>query len=164
MPLDPPVRNGTDERERGPVAFPPPLVYIGGLLSGAALELLFSTPNLPLWLAVVVGLLGGTATVFLDAGAMRRFSRQGTPVEPWRAPTAIVTDGPYRVTRNPMYLGMALLYAALSLAFGWLWSLALLPAVILIIDRVVIRREEAYLTEKFGSEYLDYRQRVRRWI
>jgi protein-S-isoprenylcysteine O-methyltransferase Ste14 len=150
--------------ERGPVAFPPPVVYIGGLLIGGLLEVPFRTPNLPPWLAVTVGVLGAAASVSLDINSMTLFRRKRTPVEPWRPTTALVTEGPYRVSRNPMYLGMALLYVALSLALGLVWSLALLPVVILILDVAVIRREEAYLAEKYGEEYLDYRRNVRRWI
>jgi protein-S-isoprenylcysteine O-methyltransferase Ste14 len=78
--------------------------------------------------------------------------------------TALVTSGPYRFTRNPMYLGMAFLYVAFAFGFGVMWAMALLPVVILVVDRFVIAREEPYLERKFGQRYRDYKARVRRWI
>ncbi|TJW95650.1 MAG: isoprenylcysteine carboxylmethyltransferase family protein [Mesorhizobium sp.] len=76
----------------------------------------------------------------------------------------MVTSGVYRVTRNPMYVGMAPVYAALALALGSLIALILLPAAVLVIHRRVILREEQYLEGKFGSEYRAYKVRVRRWL
>jgi len=78
--------------------------------------------------------------------------------------TALVTTGPYRYTRNPMYLGLAFLYAGIALAFGLLWALAALPVVLLVVDRVVIPPEERHLEAQFGDEYRAYKSRVRRWI
>ena len=72
--------------------------------------------------------------------------------------------GPYRLTRNPAYLGMALVYIGIALLADALWVLVPLPVVLLIIDRMVIAREERYLERKFGQEYLDYKGRVRRWV
>ncbi len=92
------------------------------------------------------------------------FQRKGTAVEPWKPTTAIVTDGPFRFTRNPAYLGMALLYIAIALLADAFWVLVPLPLALALIDRGVIAREERYLEGKFGAEYTDYRTRVRRWI
>jgi protein-S-isoprenylcysteine O-methyltransferase Ste14 len=92
------------------------------------------------------------------------FQRKGTAVEPWKPTTAIVTTGPYRLTRNPAYLGMALVYIGIALLADALWVLVPLPVVLLIIDRMVIAREERYLERKFGQEYVDYKVRARRWI
>jgi protein-S-isoprenylcysteine O-methyltransferase Ste14 len=78
--------------------------------------------------------------------------------------TALVTSGPYRFTRNPMYLGMAFLYVGFAFAFGVIWALAFLPAVIVVVDRFVIAREEPYLERNFGQAYRDYKARVRRWV
>jgi protein-S-isoprenylcysteine O-methyltransferase Ste14 len=92
------------------------------------------------------------------------FGRKGTAVEPWKPTTAIVTTGPYRLTRNPAYLGMALTYVGIALLAGALWALVPLPFVLIVIDRAVIAREERYLERKFGRQYLDYKAGVRRWI
>ena len=85
-------------------------------------------------------------------------------MDPREAPTAIVTGGPFARTRNPGYLGMALIYTGISLAANRRWPLVALPAVLAIVDRGVVRREEAYLTERFGDDYEDYQRRVPRWL
>lgn len=146
------------------VKVPPPLIYIAGLFAGVGLEQVVATPDLPGVWALVAAVAGLAIAAVLDLGALRRFIRARTAAEPWKPSSALVTTGPYRFTRNPMYLGMAGLYAGISLTFGLLWSLALLPVVLVIIDRAVIAREERYLTRRFGETYLQYREQVRRWI
>ena len=146
------------------VVAPPPLVYLGGLAVGFGLEALLPSASLSGVVRWVLGglvLLGGLA---LLASFNTAFTRKGTAVEPWKPTTAIVTTGPYRLTRNPAYLGMALVYVATALLAGSLWALVPLPFVLVVIDRAVIAREERYLERKFGPEYLDYKTRVRRWI
>lgn len=152
------------ETERGPLRFPPPVVYVSGLFAAIVLERIQPTPDLPLPLAVVAGLAGGAASAYLDLGATQTFARKKTAVTPWRPATTLVTKGPYRYTRNPMYLGMGALFLGLALAFGFLWGLAILPAVLLVIDRFAISREEKYLENKFGDPYRDYKTQVRRWL
>jgi protein-S-isoprenylcysteine O-methyltransferase Ste14 len=84
-------------------------------------------------------------------------------VNPYQPTTAIVTEGPYRFTRNPIYLSLAVLYAGLAVMANALWSLLLL-AVMLIIHYAVILPEERYLEQKFGEEYRSYKAKVRRWL
>ena len=91
------------------------------------------------------------------------FRRARTPVDPYETTTAIVTGGPYRLSRNPGYLGMALTYAGICLLAGALWALVPLIGAVIVIDRGVIRREERYLQAKFGQEYLRYKAHTRRW-
>ena len=81
-----------------------------------------------------------------------------------RPTTSLVFTGPYRWTRNPMYLAMLLLYIGIALLFDIVWALVLTPLVMLLVVRLVIRREERYLEGKFGEEYRQYKGRVRRWI
>ena len=133
-------------------------------MAGVALELLFPTGALPLALAILAGVVGGALWLALDGSAMLLFRRARTSVVPMRPTTALVTSGPYRFTRNPMYVGMAVLYLALALSLGVIWALALLPAVLYLVDRLVIVREEHYLETKFGENYREYKQRVRRWL
>jgi protein-S-isoprenylcysteine O-methyltransferase Ste14 len=116
---------------------------------------------------VLQWVLGGAlfvAGLALLASFNTAFHRKGTAVEPWKPTTAIVSTGPYRLTRNPAYVGMALVYAGIAVMSDALWTLAPLPLVLLIVDRGVIAREERYLERKFGQEYLEYKRRVRRWI
>jgi protein-S-isoprenylcysteine O-methyltransferase Ste14 len=95
---------------------------------------------------------------------VRRFRRAGTTENPFKPSTALVFDGPYRFTRNPMYLGMAAVYVGLAFVLGLMWALLFLPLVLIAVDRLVIAREEPYLERKFGEEYVAYKRRVRRWI
>jgi protein-S-isoprenylcysteine O-methyltransferase Ste14 len=114
---------------------------------------------------VAVGLAGLAGFLYFDSRAMSVFGRAGTSVLPFGdRTTAIVSDGPYRLTRNPMYVGMTLLYIGLAAATGVMWALAVLPIVLLVIRYYVIAREETYLAAKFGDAYLEYKARVRRWI
>lgn len=151
-------------RERGPVSFPPPLVYVMGLLAALGLEAVAPTPHVPRGISVASVLVAVLAVALLDGRAAALFRKHRTGIAPWHPATTLVTDGPYRFSRNPMYLGMALAYAALAITFGVLWGVGLLPLVVLVIDRAVIRREETYLEQKYGDEYRRYKQMVRRWL
>jgi protein-S-isoprenylcysteine O-methyltransferase Ste14 len=146
------------------VRIPPPLFYIAGFLVGLAFELAIPIDRPPLAITLAGGLIGGALWLALDGAAMLFFRRAGTSMVPFNPTTALVTSGPYRRTRNPMYLGMAFLYIALALAFGVIWALIVLPLVIAAVDQLVIAREEAYLVRKFGQPYCDYMARVRRWL
>lgn len=115
-------------------------------------------------LAMVVAIVLGLSGLALIAAALGLFFRSKTRPGPWRAARVLVAAGPYRFTRNPMYLGMSLFGLAVALAFASL-SVALLTLLAaMIVDRAVIRREEAYLARRFGEQYRAYCQRVRRWL
>jgi len=100
----------------------------------------------------------------LAAAAFAKFARARTTIVPNRPSKALVTTGPYRITRNPMYVSLAALYVGLAFVGNSWWPLILLPAVVLIIDRAVIAREERYLAGAFPTEYDAFRRRVRRWL
>jgi protein-S-isoprenylcysteine O-methyltransferase Ste14 len=153
-----------DAEERGPVGFPPPLIYLSGLFAAFALEAVVPSPDVPRAIAValIVGVV--VAVIVLDARAAVLFRKSRTGIAPWHPTRQLVTHGPYRISRNPMYLGMAMAYTGLVVAFGLLWGLALLPLVVVVMDRAVIRREEAYLEMKYGDDYLRYKNSVRRWL
>lgn len=146
------------------VVAPPPLIFLAGLAIGFGLEALLpggSLPGVLQWVGGGVLVVAGVA-LLLSFNAL--FNRHETAVEPWKPTTAIVTTGPYRFTRNPAYLGMALVYVGIAVLADAPWVLVPLPVVILVIDRAVIAREERYLERKFGQEYLGYKRDVRRWI
>ena len=154
----------TEKRDTAGVIAPPPLIFLGGLAAGFGLEALLPGGTLPdvlRWAGGGVLMLAGLA---LLVAFDRAFHRKHTPAEPWKPTTAIVTGGPYRLTRNPGYLGMALVYVAIALFADAPWALVPLPVVIALIDRGVIAREERYLERRFGTEYTDYRATVRRWL
>ena len=148
------------------VHFPPPLLYAGGLVAGVLLNLWRPLPMTvgasPSRLAV--GIAGVTAYALIFAGAFTSFRRSHTTLIPNRPASALVTGGPYRFTRNPMYVSLVMLYIGLSAFANSWWTLLLLPFVIVAIDRGVIAREEHYLDAAFPAEYGEYRSRVRRWL
>jgi protein-S-isoprenylcysteine O-methyltransferase Ste14 len=78
--------------------------------------------------------------------------------------SSLVQDGPFRYTRNPGYVALAMLYIGIAVLRNALWAMVLLPLVLYVIQREVIEREERYLERTFGEEYLDYKVRVRRWV
>jgi protein-S-isoprenylcysteine O-methyltransferase Ste14 len=152
------------ERDISGVIAPPPLIFLAALALGFGLQALLPETSLLgalRWALGGVLLIAGLALLF---SFERAFQLKRTPANPWRPTTAIATDGPYRLTRNPAYVGMTLVYIAIAVLASALWVLLPLPLVLLIIDRAVIAREERYLERKFGQEYLDYKGRVRRWI
>jgi len=119
------------------------------------------------WLAppaTALSLLPVLAGVGVAAWAARLFVRAGTPLEPWKTPTALVAGGPYRFTRNPMYLGLSLCLLGLAVWLGTATPLLVLPLFVAVITFGFIRREERWLEERFGESYRRYRAGVRRWI
>jgi protein-S-isoprenylcysteine O-methyltransferase Ste14 len=146
------------------VIAPPPLIYLGALGVGFGVNAAIGTGSLPSSVRWPVGGASILAGVGLMGSFLEAFRRARTPVDPYTPTQAIATDGPYRLTRNPAYLGMALIYTGITLAANAAWALVPLPAAIAVIDRGVIAREERYLERKFGPTYLDYKRRVRRWI
>jgi protein-S-isoprenylcysteine O-methyltransferase Ste14 len=146
------------------VIAPPPLIFVAGLVVGFALEALLPGVDLPAVVQWGVGGLLVLAGLGLLLSFNTAFSRRGTAVEPWKPTTAIVTTGPYRFTRNPAYLGMAVTYVGIAVMSSALWVLVPLPVVLAVIEGGVIAREERYLERKFGDEYLGYKRTVRRWL
>lgn len=155
-----------EPRDHAGIRVPPPLIFLGLVVIGPVLDSILGLAPLALSRTVqtvlALVLIGGGLAIVL--AAMRGFARAGTRVEPWAPSSAIVSDGIYRFTRNPMYVGMALVMTGLALVIGSPTSLAMVAVAVVVVDRYVIRREEVYLEGKFGPDYLDYRRRVRRWL
>jgi len=145
----------------------PPAIYLAGLAAGFLLFWLWPVhlgpPGAVLALRVAGGLLIAVGLA-LPLWAAATFHGVGTTVNPTRPTTALAFGGPYRFTRNPMYLGLALLSTGVALVANALWPLLALPFVLWIVRRMVIDREERYLDAKFGEEYSEYKKRVRRWV
>jgi protein-S-isoprenylcysteine O-methyltransferase Ste14 len=94
----------------------------------------------------------------------RTIWKANSSIIPMRPTTAIVSEGIFQFTRNPMYVGMVVIYVGIALWIRTPWALVLLPLVVLAVDRLVIAKEERYLAGKFGEPYLAYKNKVRRWI
>jgi protein-S-isoprenylcysteine O-methyltransferase Ste14 len=146
------------------VIAPPPLIYLAGLIIGLGLGYLGPTPFLPRSLAYGLGAVLILVGAWIMIPARRMMLRAGTPIRPTIPTTALVTTGPFRFTRNPLYLGTTLFYLGIAVAARSLWALVLLLVVFAVMQRGVIDREEHYLERKFGADYVRYKERVRRWI
>ena len=155
---------------RGPnVRFPPPTLFVAGFLIGWWLERAVGPIR---WLGggdwsldlEIAGLIVGVLGLALSVWGAATFRRAGTAVIPMHPATRLVTHGPYRFTRNPMYLGLTLGYVGIAIVMNVTWPLILLPGVLFALYGLVIRKEERYLADAFGEQYGTYRARVRRWI
>ena len=155
-----------NERDGAAVRFPPPLVYLLAVLAGGVLHV-FVAP-LPIALSrvpraglalVVVGI-----GIALIAAALGLFRRTGQNPEPWKSTPEIISTGIYRYTRNPMYVGMALLQTGIGIGWGNGWVVAFVPVALAVVYGIAVRHEEAYLEQKFGETYTTYKASVRRWI
>jgi len=145
----------------------PPIVYLAGLVVGYAIWWFWPVPVVPAEWSFAVRVVGGVAVVlgfWVTLAAVAMFNRIGEDANPMEPTNALTFDGPYRFTRNPMYLGMALILGGLALLGNALWPLLALIPVIFFIRTQVIDKEEHYLGRKFGAEYRDFKARVRRWI
>ena len=153
-----------DEQDKAGVVAPPPLIYLGALVFGLLLNRRFPVAFLPRMVARGLGwtLLG--AGVLLLVWFEREMRRADTPASPYKPSSRVATEGPFRYTRNPGYLSMAMIYTGIAARANALWAILLLPVALLVIQRGVIEREERYLEGKFGEEYLSYKVQVRRWI
>jgi protein-S-isoprenylcysteine O-methyltransferase Ste14 len=149
------------------VAVMPPLLFLGALIAGALLSYLVPIgPGLGSanGLALTVGLIFVTLGFALVALSGRSFHRAGTSVVPSEPSTALVTTGPYRYTRNPIYIGFVLAYFGFAIVLTSMWVLLLLIPVLAVMQRGVVVPEEAYLARKFGDAYRKYQARVPRWL
>ena len=143
----------------------PPLLFLGCLLLGVGLR--FIRP-LHLGLPLTVRLSLGAPLLLLVAihggWGLLTFKRKGTTPEPNGVASALLTSGPFRWTRNPLYLGLAVLFVCFGVLLDSAWMLGLTPVLVLLLDRLVIAREELRLRAQFGEEYEAYTRRVRRWL
>ena len=151
------------------VHFPPPTLFVVGIAIAWVLET--RVVRLPLTrIPGRVEALQGSGTALLIAGTLLMlwglltFARARTGIMPGAPAKQIVSHGPYRYMRNPMYTGMAVAYFGGALIMNWGWMVILLPIVMYAVFKLVVQREESYLTAAFPDEYGEYRRRVRRWI
>ena len=112
----------------------------------------------------VLGLALILIGVALSLWAVATLMRAGTTFIPWEQVTAIVSTGPFRFSRNPIYLADAIAYLGGTLVLHSWWPLLVLPGILLVIGRKVMDPEERYLAERFGDPYREYQRRVRRWL
>lgn len=157
----------TDAADTPGIRYPPPLIYVAGFGIGLLLDKIvplsigeFTQNGFGQTVALAISIAGG----ILLASAMVMFLKNRTAIYPSEGAAAMVVSGPYRITRNPMYLGLFLVYLGGVIFINSVWPLIMLPFVIICMRRFVIAKEEAHLRARFGQSYVDYKESVRRWL
>ena len=154
--------------ERGPIHFPwPPILYVAAILASIVLSWAVPLP----WLAeplagmlLVAGIALGAAAIALVLTAIHMMHKANTSVRLDRPAQHLVQNGPFSISRNPIYLGNTLFMIGIGLAAGMLWFIILAIVAAFLTQKLAIEREEPHLDQRFGKKYRDYRKRVRRWI
>jgi protein-S-isoprenylcysteine O-methyltransferase Ste14 len=139
-------------------------VYLTSLITGALIQLARPFPFLPATLAVPLGAFLVVVAIALFSSAVAGFRGAGTPVPARKPTTVIVRTGPYRLSRNAIYLAFSLFQLGIAIWANSVWLAATLVGAVALIHYVVIPKEEQYLERPFGAEYLDYKGSVRRWL
>jgi protein-S-isoprenylcysteine O-methyltransferase Ste14 len=149
------------------VVVKPPILFAGAILLGCLLSWLVPIgPGLLSGNVRALGAGGGLALIGLALFlvSVRQFVRAGTSPVPGEPSTVLLDVGPYRFTRNPIYIAFVIFYVGLAIMLTSAWMLILLVPVLIVLQRGVVEREEAYLQSKFGEAYRKYQARVPRWL
>ena len=151
-------------RDRAGVIAPPPLIYGGIFLIGYLFQRAYPLPFLPEPFNSLIGASLIIISLLLAISGMSALKRAGTYIDPFKPTTVLVVDGPYRFSRNPLYLSLTFLYTGIAVLFNLCGPILVLPLALIIMQFGVIIREERYLEKKFGEDYRLYRAHVRRWV
>ena len=153
-----------NEPDHANVIAPPPVIYLVFVLLGLIMHYIWPLPIIAaakiFWIAIIIITMGVVIAIL----ARREFERSGTSVRPDRPTTTIIRTGPYRYSRNPLYLSLTLIQTGIGVWVNSLWVLLMIIPAVLTMRHGVIVREEKYLARKFGKEYMDYKASVRRWL
>jgi protein-S-isoprenylcysteine O-methyltransferase Ste14 len=141
----------------------PPVYFLAAILSMAALHILFPIKRILPSLYLGSGLLILLGIVVIS-WAVRLFVKAGTAIKPFEESTKMIVAGPYRWSRNPIYLGLAIILFGIGLALGTLTPFAIVPLFVWLIQKNFIAHEEAMLDKSFGAAYAEYKKRIRRWL
>ncbi len=154
---------GNDQDNPGVITIPP-LIYIAFFLIGLGLNYLWPVSVLPDRAQYAAGGLLIVVSAIIAGITIPKFRMAHTGFYAFKPTTSLITDGPFRFSRNPTYLALGLLYIGIGIALDCLWIIGMLIPLLAVMHYGVIRREERYLERKFGDEYLRYRASVRRWL
>lgn len=146
------------------IVIPPPVIYFSCLAVGFVLDYFWPVPLLPQGIQYIVGVTLIAISFLLFAWVLMEFSRSKTSIDHRKPTTEIISTGPFRFSRNPVYLSMSMLLVGIAVSLDSIWVLAMSIPAVLATHYLVILREEAYLKRKFGAEYQQYMDQVRRWI
>ncbi|MBO0935679.1 isoprenylcysteine carboxylmethyltransferase family protein [Fibrella sp. HMF5335] len=154
------------EKDNPGVYVPPPLLYVLTFLVAVFIQKKVSINDVLFhhqWIKIIGVVLLIIASFFL-VSSLRQFFNSKNTVITMKSATSLQTTGIYNFTRNPMYVGLAIVYLSVSCFIGNWWNIILFPFLLLLVQVYIIKREESYLTRKFGQEYLAYKAKVRRWL
>ncbi len=154
----------SENNDRARVLVPPPFVFLGYLIGALLLNWIVPLPVPWTFISRVLGGLALLTGIMLAGSAFSQMKKAHTTPDLRQPTTALVTAGPYRFTRNPIYLGLFLIYLGFTLLAGTLWGILLSPFLFWTVTNAIVRLEEEYLQQKFRDEYTGYLSRVRRWI
>ncbi len=154
----------TQNKDHAQVLLPPPLIFLGYLVSAFVLHWAVPFPTPWTWPMRILGALLLAAGIALVGTAFSEMRKAHTTPDARQPTTALVTDGPYRFTRNPIYLGFVLIYLGFTFLAGTLWGLLLSPFLIGTVTSSIVHAEEIYLEKKFEDTYRGYKSHIRRWI
>ena len=161
--MSPPVQSGQGGAR---VFFPPPFIFLGFLLVGVLLQRNVVPIRVPL--APLIRLAAGAsfvlAAIALFAAALRLFRATGQHPRPWLPSPSLILEGPYRWSRNPIYVAMTLMQIGLGFLFDDVWVVVLSAASLAVVHVIAVRPEEAYLIDRFGEPYRRYTESVRRYL
>ncbi len=149
------------------VIVPPPVIFLGALVLGQIIHLIRPTTLLPRFLAPVRWPVGAgliAAGVAVGFWGSRMMARVGTSIDSSEPPMALVEEGPFQYSRNPLYLSVFAVYLGVNLLRNNRWGVMLLPTLLKSLQIGVIEREEAYLLQRFAEDYRRYTERVPRWL
>ncbi|PWT70518.1 MAG: isoprenylcysteine carboxylmethyltransferase family protein [Bacteroidetes bacterium] len=154
------------KKDNPKIYLPPPLIYVAIFLISLFIQKLFPLDRSFFFsdIAANLGMVFIICSVAFAIPALIQFVRTKNAFIPIKPASSLQTKGIYSITRNPMYMGLLLLYCGIAITKGNWWSLILIPLLIVIVQYFIIKREEAYLEREFGDDYSDYKKRVRRWI
>jgi protein-S-isoprenylcysteine O-methyltransferase Ste14 len=154
------------KRDSPGVYIPPPLFYVLIFLAAvfAQKKVLINDSLFHLQITKMTGMLFLIISLLFMITSLRKFFQSKNTLILIKPASSLQTNGIYRISRNPMYVGLAVMYLGISCLIGNWWNIILFPILLLVIQEYIIKREEKYLERAFGQKYLDYKNRVRRWL
>ncbi len=142
----------------------PPVIFGVALLTGIVIDVVYPLPTIPTGIQLGIGIAIVISGILLIHGSMTSIDRAGTTYDPYSVSTVLVTTGIYRYTRNPGYLGLAVIQFGLAVMIDSIWIVLTTVIAIAVVNQFVIKLEEEKLGRSFGQEYQNYIKQVRRWI
>jgi protein-S-isoprenylcysteine O-methyltransferase Ste14 len=154
------------KRDSPGVYIPPPLFYVLIFLAAvfAQKKVLINDSLFHLQITKMTGMLFLIISLLFLITSLKKFFQSKNTLILIKPASSLQTNGIYRISRNPMYVGLAAMYLGISCLIGNWWNIILFPILLLVIQKYIIKREEKYLERAFGQKYLDYKNRVRRWL